>query len=147
MYIFYERNVVHWETIILDKEVHLSGESLPMDLDISPILVEGEGLILWYWHLLTVVFVDNNWIILMRLLPCLLDFRGPVVFLIVLAMVPNWRFRPGSRLKPNWNHCNWFYHINKLNRTELVVFCPVLHFCKVRTLPPIKYLSCDHITI
>jgi len=66
---------------------------------------------------------------------------------LVLATVLNWWFSSGSVLEPNWNRCSRFYHIKKLNCTEPVVFQPVPQFRKVRTLPPIKYLSCDLITI
>jgi len=66
---------------------------------------------------------------------------------VVLATVPNWQFGSGSRLELNWNCCNEFCPIKKQNRTEPTVFWPVPHFRKLRTLAPIKYLSCDRITI
>jgi len=66
---------------------------------------------------------------------------------LVLATVPNWRFGSGSGLEPNWNRCNGFYPIKKPNRTEPAVFWPVPHFRKLSALAPIKYLSCDRITI
>jgi hypothetical protein len=66
---------------------------------------------------------------------------------VVLATVPNWRFGSGSGLEPNWNRCNGFHPIKKPNRTEPAVFWPVPPCRKLRTLAPIKYLSCDRITI
>ena len=66
---------------------------------------------------------------------------------VVLATVPHWRFSSGSGLEPNFNHCNGFYHMKQSNRTEPTVFWLVPHLCKLRTLPVIKYLSCDCITI
>jgi len=66
---------------------------------------------------------------------------------VVLATVPNWRFGSGSGLESNWNSCNGFYHIKKPNRTKPAVFWAIPDFRKHRSLAPIKYLSCDHITI
>jgi hypothetical protein len=63
IYVFYEWKVVHWKTLVLDKEALSSGGSQPTDLNISLTLVEAEGWILRYWHLLTVVFVDINLIL------------------------------------------------------------------------------------
>ena len=40
----------------------------------------------------------------------------------MLATVPNWRFSSRSRLEPNWNRCNRFNPLKKLNRTEPAVF-------------------------
>jgi len=65
----------------------------------------------------------------------------------VLEVVPNWRFGSGSGWEPNWDCCNGFYQIEKPNRTEPMVFWPVLHFRKLRALTPIKYLSSGRITI
>jgi len=67
--------------------------------------------------------------------------------LLVLATVPNWRFGSGSGLEPNLNRCNGCYPIKKPNRMEPAVFWPVPHFHKLSALAPIKYLSCDCITI
>ena len=65
----------------------------------------------------------------------------------MLATVPNWRLSYGSGLEPKWNCCNRFYPIKEPNRTEPAVFWAVPHFHRLRTLAPIKYLSCDCITI
>jgi len=65
----------------------------------------------------------------------------------VLAKVRNWWFGFGSGLEPNWNSCNGFHPIKQPNHTEPASFWPVLHFRKLRTLAPIKYLSCNRITI
>jgi hypothetical protein len=43
IYVFYEWKVVHWKTLVLDKEALSSGGSQPTDLDISLILAEAEG--------------------------------------------------------------------------------------------------------
>jgi len=57
---------------------------------------------------------------------------------VVLASVLNPQFgsRSGMELNRNWSYR--FYPINKLNLTDPAVFRPVPHFCKLRTLAPIK---------
>jgi hypothetical protein len=66
---------------------------------------------------------------------------------VVLATVPNWRLSSKSGLAANWNHCNGFYLIMKPSRTKLGVFKVVPQCHKLRCLAPIKYLSCNRITI
>jgi len=66
---------------------------------------------------------------------------------LLLATVPNPRFGSGSRLEPNWNLCNGFYHIKKPNHTEPAVFWPVPQILQLPTLAQIKYLSSDSIAI
>jgi hypothetical protein len=52
IYVFYEQKAVRWMTLVLDKEALSSWGLQPTDLDISLILVEADGSILRYWHLL-----------------------------------------------------------------------------------------------
>ena len=66
---------------------------------------------------------------------------------VLVATVPDPQFGSGSGVEPNWNRCNGFYRIKKLNRTEPIVLWPVPQFCQVLSLAAIKYLSSDHITI
>jgi len=40
---FYGLKVVHWKTLVLEKEALSSGRSQPTDMDISLILPEAEG--------------------------------------------------------------------------------------------------------
>lgn len=73
--------------------------------------------------------------------------QQPNISELVIATVSNSAISFHSILEVNWYHCNSSYQLKQPSHTKTVVFGPVPHCLKLRTLAPIQHLSFHDIAI